>query len=86
MAKVFRHDEHIPSYNLMLAQVEGIDPDAAWYLEECAKRGLARRTGILTNCFTFADTPQGRDFWADLCNKILRGWDNNNIGFEYDEE
>lgn len=86
MAKVSRFDEHIPSYELMLAQVADIDPDAAWYLEESAKRGLARRTGILTNCFTFSHTPQGRNFWADICSKILRGWDNDDIGFEFEKE
>ena len=86
MAKVRRDAEHIPSYLLMLDQVKAYNPDAAWYLEECAKRGLAKRCGCLTNCFTFARTPQGREFWADICNNIERGWEHVDIAFEYEEE
>ena len=86
MAKVRRDAEHIPSYLLMLDQVKAYNPDAAWFIEESAKRGLADRTGCLTHCFTFAATPQRKEFWQDICNNIERGWDNADIGFEYDAE
>jgi hypothetical protein len=86
MAKVRRDEEHILSYNLMLEQVAEYNPDAAWFIEESAKRGLAKRTGCLTYCFTFANTPQRREFWVDICSNIERGWDNDDIGFEYDAE
>lgn len=86
MAKVRRDAEHIPSYLLMLDQVKAYNPDAAWFIEESAKRGLAKRTGCLTHCFTFVVTPQGREFWADICNNIERGWEHVDILFEYDAE
>jgi len=87
MAKVARDAVHLPSYYDMLEEIERINPDAAWWIEEAAKRGLVERMGYLTHLFSFARSPQGSGFWGNICNQIDRGWDRGGEHeWEYDDE
>lgn len=69
------------TYVTLVSQVEIIDPSAAHYMMNEARR-LRKFVGVTTgnnetckidNCFYWYDTPQGTDFWIDIKRKLNKG-------------
>lgn len=75
-------------FNLLCAEVEKIDADAAKWMREQPESAPGKigvsddgmivrsgfsRTGDLSSCFVFAATPQGRRYWWHIWEKLSAG-------------
>ena len=65
-------------YEELIQQVEAFGPEAAEYLRTDARQleGFSD-SSKLDQCFVWEYTPQGHDYWDNICFKLYGGFEND---------
>lgn len=64
-------DRNRQGYKQLISQVAALDPEAAMYMKDAAKKlDSFYPCRHLDCCFPWAETPQGKDYWEALAVQL----------------